>query len=156
MAARPKLVRREARMGYTLGNHTWNHPDMASLSASEQAREMDQTIAEQRKLTRTSPCVFRPPYGDYNATTLSLAQHRRMAVWLWSVDTEDWKADGSASSYWVNRIVRLAEQEGRALRHPVIIMHNQPAGNPATVLALPRIIRYFRHHGYRLVNLSNT
>jgi peptidoglycan/xylan/chitin deacetylase (PgdA/CDA1 family) len=156
MAARPSLVRREARDGYTLGNHTWNHPDMARLSKRQQARELDQVIAEQRKLTGTSPCVFRPPYGDYNAATLSLAQHRRMAVWIWSVDTEDWKADGSASRFWVNRIVRLAEQEGRVLRHPVIIMHNQAAGNPATVLALPTIIRYFRDHGYRLVNLSRT
>ena len=156
MAARPKLVRKEARMGYTLGNHTWNHPDMVTLSRSAQAEELDQTIAEQRKLVRTSPCVFRPPYGDYDATTLSLALHRRMAVWLWSVDTQDWMADGSASPYWVNRIVSTAESEGSALRNPVILMHNQPAGNPATVLALPRIIRYFRHHGYRLVNLSKT
>jgi peptidoglycan-N-acetylglucosamine deacetylase len=156
MTARPGLVRKEARKRYTLGNHTWNHPDMATLSASQQARQMDRTIAEQRKLTGTSPCVFRPPYGDYNGTTLSLARHRRMAVWIWSVDTEDWKADGSASSYWVNRIVRLAEQEGSPLRHPVILMHNQPAGNPATVLALPRIIRYFRRHGYRFVSLSRT
>lgn len=143
-------------MGYTLGNHTWNHPDMATLSAREQAKEMDQTIDEQRRLTHTAPCVFRPPYGDYNSTTLALAQARRMAVWIWSVDTEDWKADGSASAYWVNRIVRLAEREGSALNNPVILMHNQPIGNPVTVKALPRIIRYFRHHGYRLVNLSRT
>jgi peptidoglycan/xylan/chitin deacetylase (PgdA/CDA1 family) len=156
MTTRPGLVREEARRHDTLGNHTWNHPDMAALSASQQAEEMDRTIAEQRKLTGTSPCVFRPPYGDYNGTTLSLARHRRMAVWIWSVDTEDWKADGSASSYWVNRIVRIAKQEGSVLRHPVILMHNQPAGNPATVLALPRIIRYFRRHGYRFVNLSRT
>jgi peptidoglycan/xylan/chitin deacetylase (PgdA/CDA1 family) len=28
---------------------------------------------------------------------------------------------------------------------------NQPAGNPATVAALPVIIRFFRAHGYRFV-----
>jgi peptidoglycan/xylan/chitin deacetylase (PgdA/CDA1 family) len=153
MAARPRLVRRESRQGFLLGNHTWSHPDMAKLSRSQQATEMDQVIAEQRKLTGTVPCVFRPPYGDYDATTLRLAQRRRMAVWLWSVDTEDWKARGSASAYWVNRIVRLAEQEGGALANPVVLMHNQPAGNPATALALPKIIRFFRDHHYRFVNL---
>lgn len=153
MTVRPRLVRRESRQGFLLGNHTWNHPDMATLSASQQAAEMDRVIAEQRKLTGTVPCVFRPPYGDYDATTLRLAQRRRMAVWLWSVDTEDWKAEGSASAYWVNRIVRLAEQEGGALASPVVLMHNQPAGNPATALALPRIILFFRHHHYRFVNL---
>jgi peptidoglycan/xylan/chitin deacetylase (PgdA/CDA1 family) len=75
------------------------------------------------------------------------------AVWLWSVDTQDWMADGSGAAYWVNRIIRLAEREGGALRHPVVLMHNQPIGNPATVAALPVIIRFFRAHGYRFVKL---
>ena len=57
------------------------------------------------------------------------------------------------SSHGVNRIIRLAEQEGRVLRHPVVLMHNQPAGNPATVSALPVIIRFFRAHGYRFVRV---
>jgi peptidoglycan/xylan/chitin deacetylase (PgdA/CDA1 family) len=153
MAARPRLVRRESRQGFLLGNHTWNHPDMAELSRSQQAAEMDRVISEQRKLIGTVPCVFRPPYGDYDTTTLRLAQRRRMAVWLWSVDTEDWKADGSSAAYWVSRIVRLAEQEGDALANPVVLMHNSPAGNPATALALPRTIAFFRHHHYRFVNL---
>jgi len=91
--------------------------------------------------------------GDYDAAALNLAQHRRLSVWLWSVDTQDWMADGSGSSFWVNRIIRLAEREGGALRHPVVLMHNQPAGNPATVSALPVIIRFFRSHGYRFVRL---
>jgi Predicted xylanase/chitin deacetylase len=47
----------------------------------------------------------------------------------------------------------LAERGGRGLRHPVVLMHNQPAGNPATVAALPVIIRFFRSHGYRFVRL---
>ena len=36
------------------------------------------------------------------------------------------------SAYWVNRIIGLAEQEGGVLAHPVVLMHNQPADNPAT------------------------
>jgi peptidoglycan/xylan/chitin deacetylase (PgdA/CDA1 family) len=153
MTVRPQLVRQEARHGYVLGNHTWNHPIMTRLSVPAQAAEMDRVIAEQRYLTRTVPCVFRPPYGIYDATTLHLARQRRMSVWLWSVDTQDWMARGSGSSYWVRRIIRLAESEGGRLRHPVVLMHNQPAGNPATVSALPSIIRFFRSHGYRFVAL---
>lgn len=154
MAARPALVREEARDGYTLGNHTWSHPDLTGLSRQAQRTQIDETTAEQRSITGTAPCVFRPPYGDYNSTTLSVASYRHLAVWLWSVDTEDWKADGSGSAYWVHRIERLAEQEGIELRHPVIIMHNQPGGNPATAAALPVIIRFFRAHHYRLVALT--
>jgi peptidoglycan/xylan/chitin deacetylase (PgdA/CDA1 family) len=153
MAARPSLVREEVRDGYAMGNHTWNHPDMDLLSAAGQAAEIDEASAEQRAIAGTVPCLFRPPYGDYDATTLMLAQQRRMGVWLWSVDTQDWMADGSGSAYWVNRIIRLAEQEGGALRHPIVLMHNQPIGNPATVSALPTIIQFFRAHGYRFVTL---
>jgi len=153
-AARPDQVQAEARASYMLGNHTWDHPDLTTLSPAGQAAEMDRASAEQKILVGAGPCAFRPPYGSYNATTLALTRQRRMTVWLWSVDTEDWKANGSASSYWVNRIIRLAEQEGGVLRNPVVLMHNQPAGNPATVLALPTIIKYFRSHGYRFVDLS--
>jgi len=153
-AAYPSLVRAEAADGYLVGNHTWNHPDMPTLSASAQAAELDQATAEQESLIGWAPCAFRPPYGDYDSTLLSLAQQRKMKVWLWSVDTEDWKAEGSSSSYWVNRIISLAESEGGPLRHPVILMHNAPSGDPATVLALPTIISYFRDHGYTFVNLA--
>lgn len=155
-AAQPQQVRSESSAGHVLGNHTWDHPDMTTLSATAQATEIDEATTEQVNLTGTYPCLFRPPGGSYNATTLTLAQQRRMAVWLWSVDTEDWKANGSSSSYWVDRIISLAEQQGGAQSHPVVLMHNQPAGNPATVLALPTIINYFRSQGYAFVTLSST
>jgi peptidoglycan/xylan/chitin deacetylase (PgdA/CDA1 family) len=153
VAARPGLARKEARDGYAMGNHTWNHPNMVLLSAAQQAAEMDRMSARLRAATGVLPCLFRPPYGDYDSVTLRLAHQRRMGVWLWSVDTQDWMARGSGSAYWVNRIIRLAEREGGALRHPVVLMHNQPRGNPATVAALPVIIRFFRSHGYRFVKL---
>jgi peptidoglycan/xylan/chitin deacetylase (PgdA/CDA1 family) len=152
-AARPQQVRDEAGLGYLLGNHTWNHPDMTTLSASAQATEMDRATAEQESIAGSAPCAFRPPYGKYTPATESLAQQRNMKFWIWSVDTEDWKADGSSSSHWVNRIISLAEQEGGAQAHPVVLMHNQPAGNPATVSALPVIIKYFRSKGYTIVDL---
>jgi len=153
-AAQPSLVRAENDWSYLVGNHTWNHPDLTTLPASQQAAELDQATTVQQNLIGSGPCVFRPPYGSYNSTTLSLAQQRRLTTWLWSVDTEDWKADGSASQYWVNRIISLAESEGGALQHPVILMHNAPSGDPATVAALPTIIRYFRDRGYTFVNLD--
>jgi peptidoglycan-N-acetylglucosamine deacetylase len=152
-AARPQVITGEARMSYLLGNHTWDHQDMSTLPAAAQATELDRATAEQETQAGVPPCAFRSPGGAYTATTLRLAAQRRMQTWMWSVDTEDWKAHGSSSSYWVNRIIALAKQEGGALQHPVVLMHNQPAGNPATVRALPEIIRFFRSRGYAFVNL---
>ncbi len=152
----PSLVRQEATLGYPVGNHTWDHPDMNTLSAASQASEMDKATAEQQSLIGWGPCVFRPPYGNYNSTLLGLAQQRGMRVFNWSVDTEDWKANGSAASSWVNRIISLAESEGGPQAHPVVLMHNAPSGDPATVAALPTIIRYFLLRGYTFVNLAGS
>ena len=45
IAPRPALVRAEVKGGYAMGNHTWNHPDMAALPAARQAAEPDQMSA---------------------------------------------------------------------------------------------------------------
>lgn len=152
-AAWPAALRAEVQAGFLVGNHTWSHPVMTRLSAAAQASELDRVIARQEATTETPPCVFRPPYGDYDAKTLSLARQRHMTLWMWSVDTEDYEADGSSSPYWVDRIVSLAESEGGSLRHPVVVLHNQEDPMPATVAALPLIIRYFKSHGYTFVDL---
>ena len=152
-ARNPSAVRSEVQQGHTVGNHTWDHPRMPSLSAARQADEIDRTTSEQVAVVGRSPCLFRPPYGSYNSTTLAVAAARGLSVWTWSVDPEDWKADGSASRYWVSRIVARAEAGG-SQRHPVVLFHNADgAGDAATVAALPTVIAYYRSHGYAFVDL---
>jgi peptidoglycan/xylan/chitin deacetylase (PgdA/CDA1 family) len=154
MAGRPSLVREEVAAGYAMGDHSQTHPHLTTLPATAQAAELAQARAEQQSIAGTAPCVFRPPYGEYDATTLKLAQQQGMSVWLWSVDTLDWEANGSASAYWVQRIIRAAEQ-GAALSHPVLLMHDgRGPGSPATVTALPAIIQFFQSRGYRFVPLT--
>ena len=50
-------------------------------------------------------------------------------------------------------LATLASMRHVKSRTPVVLMHNQPAGNPATVLALPKIIKYFQARGYTFVDL---
>jgi peptidoglycan/xylan/chitin deacetylase (PgdA/CDA1 family) len=148
----PSTVHSEESYGFALGDHTWDHTSLPILSRTAQASEMDRERTEQAGITGAVPCLFRPPYGNYNSDTLELARNRGMWVWNWSVDTEDWKAAGSGDPYWVDRIRSRAVAGGRQA-HPVILMHNQPGGNPATVAALPAIISYYRSHGYTFVDL---
>jgi peptidoglycan/xylan/chitin deacetylase (PgdA/CDA1 family) len=152
LATHEPQLRREVRLGHALGNHGWDHADMTTLTRDEQAAEVDRTTRKMIGLVSVRPCVFRPPYGAYNQTTLNVASSRHLGVWTWSVDPEDWKAAGSASAYWVNRIVARA-RAGLTQKHPVILLHNAVGGNPATVSALPRIIHIYREHGYRFVLL---
>ena len=151
-SARPADVRSAAAMGAQLANHTWDHPKLTTLSATQQGDQMDAASARQQAQTGAYPCAFRPPYGSYNSASLAQATLRRMSFWTWSVDTEDWKAGTSTTAYWVNRIITRAEA-GVSQTHPVILMHNPPAGVPATIKALPTIIQFYRDHGYRFYDL---
>jgi len=72
-------------------------------------------------------------------------------------------ADGLGSSYWVQRIIRLAEAEGAKLHHPVVLMHTQcglpglpgpeitsrafPAPRTAAALARAMLLVVSMHHG---------
>jgi peptidoglycan/xylan/chitin deacetylase (PgdA/CDA1 family) len=150
---RPETVRAIAAQGHLLANHTWSHPDMSRLDAAAQAAEMDDAMAQQEGIVGTQPCFFRPPYGAFDSTTLNLATARRMAVYNWSVDTRDWEARGSGAATWVDRILTRAEAGG-SQTHPVVLMHNSPRGNPATVAALPAIIDFYRAAGYTFVDLA--
>lgn len=156
LADRAPALRREVRDGDALGNHTWSHANLLTLSPAAQQSQLDRTVAMQHRLTGTVPCLFRPPYEDFDASTLRVAASRHEATWLWSVDSEDWKAEGSDSAYWVHRIVARATA-GVTQRHPVIIMHNMGGsiGSPATADALARIIVCYRSHGYRFVVLDD-
>ncbi|NEK60001.1 polysaccharide deacetylase family protein, partial [Geodermatophilus sabuli] len=150
---RPGLVQAMAAQRFLLGNHTWSHPDMSTLSSDAQATEMDNATNQQISLVGDPPCFFRPPYGASNSTTLALAQARSMAVYNWSVDTEDWLAGGSGDAFWVNRIITLA-QAGASQTDPVVLLHDQPTAMPATVAALRPIIDFYRDRGYVFVDLA--
>ncbi|MBV9485031.1 MAG: polysaccharide deacetylase family protein [Frankiaceae bacterium] len=152
IADRRAEVRAEVNQGEAVGNHTWDHHKLSSMTESAQAREIDREAAAQETATGLPPCIFRPPYGAYDKATLRLAASRHQAVWLWSVDPQDWKANGSASIAWIRRIISGAEAGG-SQRHPVVLLHNTAGGNPATVAALPAIIHFYRSHGYRFVQL---
>ena len=149
----PKLVKEEAADGFLLGDHTNSHPDMDTLTKAAQTSEIYQVMVLQRRLTGTVPCVFRPPNGDYDATTLSVAHHHGLSLWMWSASGGDWKADGSASGYWIHHIESSIIDGSIGQRHPVVLLHNQRIAMPATVAALPVIIRSFKRRGFVFVDL---
>lgn len=151
--AYPQLIRLEAAEGFLLGDHTNGHPDLSTLSPARQSAEIGQVGALQRQLTGSVPCVFRPPYGIYNATTLAIAKRNHMSLWQWSEGGGDWEAKGSNSSHWIHYIESAVIQGSVGQPHPVVLLHDQRGANPATVSALPRIINFFQRHHYTFVDL---
>jgi len=162
-AANSGYARRVLAAGQLLANHSWSHPNLATLPVSAQGAELDRTSTIQRQLTGVTPCFFRPPYGSYNSATLTAAHARRLAVVMWSVDTGDWRQSPRLSGYWTAAIIR---QAGYGLRqsHPIVLMHSGKASHEPerqvaaerenTIAALPRIIAMYRAAGYRPVDLT--
>ncbi|MBT2385314.1 polysaccharide deacetylase family protein [Streptomyces sp. ISL-11] len=61
-------------LGVSIHNHTVHHPQMTTLDADEQYSEIcvQQSILQEEIGVR--PDLFRPPYGDFDADTLAVAE----------------------------------------------------------------------------------
>lgn len=91
----PDIVRRMAEEGHIVGNHTFHHPDMSSIS--DQAafkKELDDLAALYQETTgRTLSDFYRPPQGKYNAENLKQAQALGYHTIFWSLAYVDWYVD---------------------------------------------------------------
>ncbi len=95
----PDIVRRMAAEGHVVGNHTFHHPDMSSIS--EQAafqKELD-SLAElyQKTVGQPLPHFYRPPQGKYSEENLKQAQALGYKTVFWSLAYVDWNTDSQPS-----------------------------------------------------------
>lgn len=131
--------------GFPIGDHTFYHLPMSSLSRSEQTSELLQQARTIARYGAPFPRLFRPPYGVWNATTLSLLAKYHMLMVMWTVDTDDYQQPG------VSAIVESAVRGARP--GAIILLHDAGGTRSETVAALPIIIRDLRARGYRLVTV---
>jgi peptidoglycan-N-acetylglucosamine deacetylase len=134
-----------AKLGYPIGDHTWSHPDMADLSRAQQQSQLMQQAHIIHRYGAPYPRMFRPPYGDWNATTLSLLHQDHMLMVLWSLDTDDWQLPGAATI--VHRVLHGAKPG------TIVLMHDAGGNRSETIAALPKVIRGLRARGYKLVTV---
>jgi len=132
-------LRRELRDGDALGDHTYTHPDL--VSGGGVYGQLERTILAIRGLTGYTPCVFRPPYGDYDRSVLDTARSLGLATILWNVDPSDWAQPG------------VSTIEGRVLAQvqpgSIVLSHDGGGPRGETLAAYPHIIRALRARGYR-------
>lgn len=84
----PDEVKRMKALGCELGNHTYDHTDLATLSASDISSQISRVDQELVNLTGQGATVVRPPYGSVNDTVKATVGTPMI---LWSIDTLDWK-----------------------------------------------------------------
>jgi endo-1,4-beta-xylanase len=114
--------------GMWIGNHSWNHAHMTSMSQTQMRSDLTQTNQAIQSATGSAPRLFRPPYGETNSTLQSVASSLGMIQIIWDVDSQDW--NGASVSQIVSNAGRL--QAGQ-----VILMHD---GIQNTRDAIPQIM----------------
>ena len=96
IAAYPRIAAQVHRDGMLIGDHTQTHPPLATLSAAAQTGQLRACAREIESIGAPFPVLWRPPYGSFNATTLSVTHDLHMLMVLWSVDTSDYARPGAA------------------------------------------------------------
>ncbi len=80
--------------GHQLGNHTYNHTDITTISNKEMNDQITKTDDAIFNACGQRSTAFRPPYGAHtNDTNLAIDK----TITLWSLDTEDWNKDSAES-----------------------------------------------------------
>jgi peptidoglycan/xylan/chitin deacetylase (PgdA/CDA1 family) len=134
---------RELRNGDVLGDHTFTHPDLITNGGVRE--QLQKTIAVIRSLTGYTPCVFRPPYGDYNQSIVQSARSLGLATVLWNVDPSDYSLPGTSAI--VQRVLEQVQPGS------IIISHDGGGPRGQTLAAYPTIIASLRGRGYRIVTI---
>lgn len=141
--AYPHILRRIRDEGHTIGNHTFDHPDLAHAGDGAIAQQLDDTNAAIEKHSGVKPRWIRPPYGSYDGRVSREAGARGQSLAIWDVDTMDWSHRDTA------RTCSIAVSNAQA--GSIVLMHDI---HEPTVNAAECIIDGLRGKGLRPVGLD--
>jgi peptidoglycan/xylan/chitin deacetylase (PgdA/CDA1 family) len=137
----------DARMladGDIIGDHTWNHADVAGAGPFA-AGEISSTRAAIARLTGFTPCLFRAPGGAVSSALISEARTMGFLTIQWNVDSRDWSRPGTGAIY--SNVV------GNAHNGSIVIQHDGGGDRSETLAALPQEIATLRSRGYQFVTI---
>lgn len=142
------LVKRMIDEGHEIGNHSYDHPNMANLSEErmkEEWHKFDQLLKEETGIKRTR--FARPPAGVFSERLLAYGNELGYRHMFWSVAFVDWYADRpQGKAYAYNHLMNQI--------HPgaIILMHTV---SPDNAEALPDFIRDAKKKGYTFESLES-
>lgn len=136
----PNLATEVDRRGHEIGNHSYTHADMLTLSIEGVQQEVNDTTALIEAYTNQTPKFFRPPYGSFND---DYAQGIPLETAYWSVDTEDWLTH--------DKDMILNEIKQSTVDGSVVLMHDI---HEDTVNSLESVIQYLQSEGFKFVTIS--
>ena len=146
VAAYPDLVRREYEAGHVIGNHTYSHPNLALLSASDILSQLNQTSDAIQGVIGERPVFFRPPFGALSTKVLAQAERLGVTIVMWNNKSEELAKPG------VNFIIRRVLDSGNG---SIILMHDGGKDQSQMLAALPRILEGLQNRGFKFVTIQH-
>jgi peptidoglycan-N-acetylglucosamine deacetylase len=144
----PQYAREVVEAGYPVEDHTWSHPDLTDLTASEVEDQIARAQDEIRSVTGITPACLRPPYNAWDPAVLDEVAENGMTTMSYSVDSRDWTLPGTQAI--------VANVLSGAFPGAVVDMHDGGGPRYETVDALPRIINGLRARGYTFVAICGS
>lgn len=136
----PDSIARIVAEGHELGNHTWDHKDLRTLSGIDIDAQLQKTDDLLYSISQVKPLYVRPPYGAYNNDVL---QHINRPIILWSVDPEDWKKPPREEL-----IQRMTSSKSGG----IILAHDI---HRSTIQVIPEVISELKRQGFTFVTVTD-
>ena len=133
-------LRTAVAMGMELGNHTFSHPNLNTLTQTEIQAEISRTDELLQPLDGKKYHLFRAPFGNVNE---QVKQAVYTPIMDWTIDTLDWTGRPA------DEIVQTVLSE--AYNGAIILMHD---GYENTVEALKTLLPALDEAGYQTVSVS--
>jgi peptidoglycan/xylan/chitin deacetylase (PgdA/CDA1 family) len=140
----PSVVRRVVAEGHEIGNHTYTHRSLTTLSDALVREEINKTRDAIQHAAGVQPRTLRPPYGALRQSQRQwIHAELGLPTILWSVDPLDWKRPGPPIV--AQRILAGVTPGAIVLSHD---LHSQ------TVDAMPATLDALIQKGYKFLSVS--
>ncbi|WP_079524485.1 polysaccharide deacetylase family protein [Solibacillus isronensis] len=136
----PEILKAVYNAGHEIGNHTFNHEKLTTLSTKEIKQQIQATDSLIKSTIGQRATVFRPPYGSYDE---SITDQLSVPNVLWTIDTLDWKHRDPEKT--------VQAVKDRAKNGSIILMHDI---HQATADALDEVLATLQKQGYEFVTVS--
>lgn len=143
----PELVEKMLQYGYTVGNHTFKHPILPSVSPESAAYQISELSNRFTEMFGVNMNYLRPPEGSYSSRTLKLADDMGYKTVFWSFAYSDWDTANQKGADTAFTQIAPYLHNGA-----VMLLHACSSDN-ANVL--DRLIQYILSEGYTFGSLDN-
>lgn len=133
IAGREDVVHQMVRRGHVIGNHTWDHPHLPTLTTSAVVSQFTKGTDAIALASNVRVACYRPPYGETNARVHEAAVSVGLpnAQWtaagshwgLWDVDSRDWQLDDPGSGWTAADMLRQLNTVGDG---DTVLLHDGP------------------------------